>query len=278
LQRSRASIKTTSSFIFVSPETMEVVDVVQRRWGVLRTLRAGPKSKPELVDSCGVSRSTVDRAIDEITEARLCVREYGSGYRLTPNGRIVVGLFTAVGRGISGVRRATAKGVQFDVDDAGVGALFADAEIVTGEPYAPDRPLRAVSDWLRRADRLRGFTPAVVNEYVEICSDRLDRGTLELDLVITPEVSEFLFAEYTEEYGRDLDSDRAHFRTASLASSIGLALFEEGDDVTAALLSYGDGGLRGIAQTESRLGVAWAERRFEELGAASAPVLTRRAV
>ena len=260
----------------MSTEAQELAAVLQRRWNVIEALRLTPRSKPELVQACDVSRSTVDRAIDELTEYDICKRDHEVGYRLTPNGRCIVDLSETVGEGFDGIIAAGRAGLGFDVDEPDYGVMFVDAEIVTGEPHAPDQPLQEFCERLRETPCLRGFTPVVLREFVEIGIDRLRSGGISLDLVVTPAVGEYLATEYPDAFRVDVASDRANFHEATLPTSTGLAILGEDRYRSAVLLSYGNGGLEGFVETTNRLAVGWAERVFEVRKENASPVRLRR--
>lgn len=61
------------------------IELVRRREEALARLREEPKQKPQLVEELDVSRSTVDRAISELTRVGLVCRVPG-GYRTTTLG------------------------------------------------------------------------------------------------------------------------------------------------------------------------------------------------
>lgn len=250
----------------------ELAAVLRRRWKVLQALRETPRSKPELIEECDISRSTVDRAIEEIADQSICERDYDVGYRLTPNGKCLVDWSDVVRRSFAGIEAATYAGIQFQIDEPEDGILFLDADVVTGEAHAPDRPLRLVCEHLRTTPRLRGFTPVVVDEYVSICSERIEEGSLGLDLVIDSNVRRYLSEAYTRRFERARSSELARFRETPIDESVGLAIYGEDNDLVVNLLSYGDAGLEGVLETEARLAVSWAERRFEDLRQDAAPV------
>lgn len=72
----------------------EVKAIVERRSDVLATLRDDALEKRELIDELGVSRSTVDRAIEELVSVDLVSVECGR-YRTTLAGRICLERFQA---------------------------------------------------------------------------------------------------------------------------------------------------------------------------------------
>lgn len=260
----------------MSTEALELAAALQRRWNVIEALRSTPWSKPDLVKACDVSRSTVDRAIDELTEYDICKRDHEVGYRLTPNGRCIVDLSETVGDAFDGVIEADRAGLEFDINDPDSGVMFIDADIVTSEPHAPDQPLQEYCERLRVTPLLRGYTPVVLWEFVDIGIDRLRRGSFCLDLVVTPTVGEYLATEYPNAFREDVASERANFHEASLPTSTGLAILGDGRDCSAVLLSYGNGGLEGFVETTNRLAVGWAERVFEERKADASPIQLRR--
>ncbi|MFC6735948.1 MarR family transcriptional regulator, partial [Halolamina salina] len=67
----------------------ELLDLVGDRAEFLRLLRDGPLFKRDIIDRLDTSRSTVDRAVDDLVEAGL-VASVDGGYRTTRTGRLVL--------------------------------------------------------------------------------------------------------------------------------------------------------------------------------------------
>lgn len=245
-----------------SPE--ELVSVLRRRREVVKALRDEPRTKPELTEECDVSRSTVDRSIDELAELDLCNRNFEKGYHLTTFGRRVAGLEELVEKGFEGLCEMQSADLQVSMDEPGVSGMFIDANIVRGELPVPDRPLREFCKRLRETPRLRGFTPVILQEYVDIGINRLRNDSFAIDLIISPSVNEYLSTEYSDHFDKDLAVDEVDFHEAPLPASTGLALLGDKTDSTACLLCYNEGGLEGFVESRSRLAVGWAERLYEE--------------
>lgn len=66
----------------------KLLDAIRSRRDILRSLNLGPRTKPELVDECDVSRSTIDRGIGTLEDVGVVVRTDGR-YKLTLFGRVV---------------------------------------------------------------------------------------------------------------------------------------------------------------------------------------------
>jgi len=114
-------------------------NIVAKRRDVLAAL-ATPTRKPELVDQLSASRSTVDRAVDELQQAGLVDRT-GSSYVANFAGREALAAHDAYLDRVDAL--VAAQGVldplppDVDVDPAALDG----AQVVESTPAAPDSPL-----------------------------------------------------------------------------------------------------------------------------------------
>ena len=254
------------------PATENLVDLVTRRWDVLDSLSDRPLSKPELEAALGVSRSTVNRAISELEEASLVARDPSNGYRLTELGRPVHRLRQRTRRSLDTVTKVHS--VQSNVPSGANGELpmYNGATVVHSEPHVPDKPLQRLLDKMREAESLRGYTPVVLQQYVEVCHERATCHGAEIELVVTPKVRQCLRTTYADKYRSALRASRVRLHETAASLPFGLLLFGEGTDRTCALVSYSKAGTTGVLFNDTASAVGWATQAYRELRADSTPI------
>ncbi|ELZ59945.1 MULTISPECIES: tetratricopeptide repeat protein [Halorubrum] len=241
-------------------EPSELVGVVERRLDFLERLAAEPLRKHELVDALGHSRSTVNRAVDELEAAGLVAGET-DGYRTTLPGRLLADEY----RGFLTVADdLAAAGDVLDPlgADAGVSpAILRDAETYRAAAPDPYRPLEVLDDALADADAVAAALPAF--PYPRI-AERLRRtavggGTVDLAL------AERAYRHAADRFPDDLGAvaRRGGCRIASVdAFDVGLVA---ADGVALLLVFDGDGTLHGAASSTDPEALAWAETRVRDL-------------
>ncbi|MBP1922009.1 tetratricopeptide (TPR) repeat protein/predicted transcriptional regulator [Halorubrum alkaliphilum] len=237
-----------------------LVEVVQRRLDFLETLVGEPLRKHELVDALDCSRSTVNRAIDELEAETLVTRET-DGYRTTLTGQLLS----------TGYRRFLTAATDVDAARDVLSPLGADADL---SPTV-----------LRSADTYRAAGP---DPYRPL--ERLDRAVVDADTVDA--------ALPTLPYPRLLDRCRAvaagggavrlvmddelyrHARTrfpadvASLAGQDGVEIRAGGtidvglvvaDGTVITLVFDEERSLHGITESSSPEAVSWGRDRIRSL-------------
>ena len=241
-------------------EPSELVGVVERRLDFLERLAAEPLRKHELVDALGHSRSTVNRAIDELEAAGLVAGET-DGYRTTLSGRLLANSyreFLTVADDL-----ATAGDV---LDPLGADVDVSPAILRGAATYraaAPDpyRPLEVLDDALADAEAVSAALPGFPYPRV---ADRLRRvaaagGSVDLAL------AERAYRHASERFADDLGAvaRRDDCRIAAVdAVDAGVVAADD----TALLLTFdGDGTLHGAAASTDPEAVAWAEAAVDDL-------------
>jgi predicted transcriptional regulator len=163
----------------------------ENRVRVLEALHERPRRQCELVDACGLSRSTVHRALDGL-EAREWVHSEGGAYRLTVGGRLVLDQYDALETAIERVdewgpflQRLGAVGATLPA------TALDDARLVANAPENPHAAMSHVTDVLAAADTgtFRGISPVVSPVVNEAAREPLAAG-MPMELVIDESVLE----------------------------------------------------------------------------------------
>lgn len=247
--------------------TDELVDRLRRRWAFVEALDEGALDGPELVDTVGVSRSTVDRAVRELEIAG--VVEYDSGgYRRTALGTLAAEAYESLAGTVTAARRLEPvlewlpDGAPFDVD------AFADADVVVSEPGDPYAMVNRHVRTLREADRIRAVTPVTGRHACEAIHESVfDGGSA--DLVVTPPVLETMRSpRYVDLLREATDTGRATVSRTDEPVPYYLGVLGG----TAQVGVDGDGQPRALAESTAPEAVSWAERQFEHYRGEGEPV------
>lgn len=236
---------------------------LERRSAVASRLAAAPARKPALVDALDSSRSTIDRAIDELTAVD-CVRREGSEYALTTAGRLALRTYEGY-RSATNAIVSTSEFVNCLSADAPLDTdLLEGASVSMSSEHVPDQALAPSTDLFKRSTRMRGFAPVVLGFYPNTIAEQLSRSDLTVEIIASPEVVEAL-------------PSIADVGSASLSEAEGLSLYESERELPYALwlmetpesdyagiTAYEAGGAAGVLMNDSRAAVEWAEAVYEK--------------
>lgn len=251
-----------------------VREATRKRAAVLAELIEGPARKPALVDAVGVSRSTVDRAVGELSAAGLAVAAGGT-VRATPAGELALSArreyesFTD-GLGAAGpLLEALPDGAPLDR------SLFAGATVTIADPGAPEAALRTALDALADADRLCGFAPVVKSNYAALVGEQvLERG-LEVELLVERDTLESAAAVARDrEVLADLfAADEVDLRVVDEPLPYALWIADGGsvDGAVAGLTVHDGGGIVGVLSNDRPDAVAWARETYRDRREGSEP-------
>lgn len=161
-----------------------LLTLLHNRRDVIECLTREPHSKPELVDACGVSRSTVDRALGTLSESGILVRGEKSRYELTVFGAIVVREFERFHERLDNLAEVrdylpgTESPLGLEPD------LFDDAVISPTDGIGTTAALDAFED----ATSLRLIDPPFTLVYLALMSDAQPFSDVDLTLLLNVEM------------------------------------------------------------------------------------------
>ena len=243
----------------------ELVDVVERRLDFLERLLEDPLRKHELVDALGHSRSTVNRAIDELEAAGL-VAAATDGYRATLTGRLLA----------RGYRRFLT--VADDVDaasealaplgpDASIEAVaLRDADVFRAAAPDPYRPLERLDEALAGADAVAAALPALpYPRLLDRCRRAAAGGRVDLAL------SDSTYRHARDRYADTLAGLARRDAAVSVVDEVDVGVLVA-DDAALLLVFDGDGRVHGVIESTDSAAVAWARDRVDRLAAAGRDV------
>ena len=241
----------------------DLVEVVERRLDFLELLAEEPLRKHELVDALGHSRSTVNRAVDELEAAELVAGET-DGYHTTLTGRLLARSYRRFLTVASDVGAASEVlrplGSTVDLSPA----ALRDAETYRAAAPDPYRPLERIDTALVDAETVVAALPALPYPRLLDRCRRVASAGGDVELALT---------ERTYRHGRDRYDDTL----AGLAKRGGVEIRAIDDveigvlvtDDTVVLLAFdGDGGLYGISESNQSTAVEWGRDRVREFASA----------
>lgn len=247
------------------PAMDDIIDVIGNRWNMLEALHGNPLTKPELETVLGVSRSTVNRAVSELEQAGLIQRSPPEGYQITAFGHPIYHLCLRTGRCLSGMYEAHQLGLQLPSGEHGEVTVFDEPTISQPNAHEPDRPLKNLLDRIREARIFRGYSPVVLNQYVDVCYEQARQKDLELELAITSTVRECLETSYKEQLEETLYQTDVNIYETLEQLPFGIAIFYDGSTWETALVLYSETGVSGLVINDNHSALGWAQQIYEIL-------------
>ncbi|WP_255149807.1 helix-turn-helix transcriptional regulator [Halorarius halobius] len=239
-----------------------VFSLLCRRSSLFSALLDGPRTKPELVESLDVSRSTVDRCIRDLEAAGLVERVDG-GFGLTLPGRLLFEEYDRYRERAAGVLDALeALAVLPPGADIEAGALRG-AEVTLADRTAPYRPVEPYVGAVREAEHIDHISTALGPRFVDSFRDAIVQGGAAARLVLSESVSKRVVTDHTETLATMLDTGRLRLRESGDHPGYSLTLMDVGEDTTVHYLVYADDGLRAHIQTGHPEPVERARALFE---------------
>lgn len=244
----------------------QVRAVVAKRHGVLAALAADRWRKPALVEELDVSRSTLDRAVDELVEAGLAERADGT-YEATGTGRTALAAYRDYVDVTDSIATAgpilEAKPTDAPLD----AAVFANADVQLAEPHAPESALTETAEVLREADVVRGFAPVIKSSYAALLRSEVAERGLEVEMIVEQSARRSLadIAETREELAALLTDDEVTVLETDADLPYALWLMEGPDTDRAGLTVHDAGGIVGVVTNDGPDAVAWCRGQYESV-------------
>ncbi|GAB6862989.1 helix-turn-helix transcriptional regulator [Haloplanus litoreus] len=255
-----------------SDTSSEIRELVARRADLLDELRDGPREKRALVSSLPVSRSTVDRAVTELTSFGL-VAEVNGRVRSTAAGDLAASLHRDA---VAGLDELLGLASYLDGIDECIRpqpCFFGATDVVTEEDgsHAPaERLIEAFLD----ADRCRLVRGSIRPAFSADVRERMLDGSLVVDATLCRDSVAFLRSYHESDLARVLGTDHLTVREYPEPLHSGLYLFETDGEVSVSLTIHAEttDSVRALLETDRLEAVAWAERALRAVRERSSPV------
>lgn len=243
----------------------QVRAAVGKRAEFLAAVEDEPRRKPALVDELDVSRSTVDRAIADLTDVGLVEREEGV-YHATVSGVLARQMYADYVEQTDAL--ATATPIVNAVQDAERldPVILKGADIHVADPHAPESTLERAITELRQSDTLRGFVHVVKSTYISLLHEQVLENDLEAEVIVQRDARDSLGALT---HGRDQLVDlfmTDAFTVLETDEQLPYALWlMEGDTALAGLTIHNTGGIVGMLINDTDDAVDWCRAEYERV-------------
>lgn len=256
-----------------SPDANEVASVLAKRRECLRAVTGGPVRKRDLVDSLDIPRTTLDRAVRELTEVGL-VECASGGIRATGFGREALAAADSYREALGGLADGSCLLDALPASTPLGAAFLRGASVSRATPPAPDRVVDGLFDSVSGADSVRGVAPAVLSGHMESFQEHASSGGAVPELLVTPAVLDQIVAVREEALVETLRNGEVDLRSGPVPFRFGLWLV---DDAEAGVVVYTDTGVRGVAVNDTEEALTWAREQYDRV-AEQAEVVTARDV
>jgi predicted transcriptional regulator len=165
----------------------EISAVVRKRANVLEVLLSSAATKPEIVQAVDSSRTTVDRALDDLLSFDL-VERIDSRYQATLLGQQAFDSYQQYHQRLADLQRASSVLIACDSEAPFDPRVLEDANVEEAPPHAPERPIRTLADQVETPTSLVGTGPMLMTTYLDAVTAGAINGDLSVELVVTEPV------------------------------------------------------------------------------------------
>jgi len=260
-------------------------ETVSQRQAILETLADKRCHKPELIDELGRSRSTIDRAIDDL-ERYGYVTRHRDGYETTTIGRLALDRYRRFEREQRSIADASRLLATLPIEHELPSAAVTEGSIALVEDA--HQLFERLVALLRSADRYRAVLPTVADSrQLRLWRERAIDGEFDLEVLVGAAGLQSLASEFPTLYSTLVDA-RA-LRLCADDPTFGIGLVEWIDDgtspirradasgvgTTAVVIGYDGDEPIGLLTATDDATVQWAQARYRTVrSAADDPAVT----
>lgn len=241
----------------------ELVSLLARRIEVLEAVLETPRTRPELVDTLDISRSTVDRAVRELEEMGLVTYD-GEAYHASLVGRLAHDEYEDLRTELVTLQDVAPLLTTLPPSAPVDLRVLKQAEVVVATEPAPYVPGSRISDLLRNADHVRSLSMAYTTpETGDVIADSVAADELSTNIVFEESLYEHLSNSDVLNVDALVEDPNV---TAGVVETLpfGLIIASQGDAEIACLAVYDDDRtLEGVVINDREEAVAWAESVWE---------------
>lgn len=256
---SRGNVYRLSAKQVIARENMETT--IQKRHDILEELVDSSQSKPELVSQMDLSRSTIDRGVNELLEHD-CITRTGSTYEATETGRLAIKEYEMYLRSVE-IMEASSKMLN-EVPTNTFDTVFlrgADFDLVDNQQ--PWVVFEKSTELVENAKSLKGTLPVVFQRHFADLVDSFDTGK-EVELIWDNSLYHSLSEEMQEMVATLYEYDQTTMYRTDLADSYAIWILDSPEGIHASIVVFTNGGIRGIIRNDTRAAVDWATSQYEQ--------------
>ncbi len=244
-----------------------LADILRKRAPLLEHLADTPRDQRDLRDEIGVSRSTVYKALQELSNAGLVTDENGT-YTLTGFGRLAWQRHDEYLARLSRLDTAGRLLETLPKSQPFPASLFERGRIIVPGRHAPERPLDRLSESGERADRLRVVSPSGMPRFLADIHANVEAGEQTATLVVETDACSRLRTGY-DRFDAAAAADGLELRHVDTELPFAIVLF---DDDEIGLFGYDSGVLIGAVFASDDDALVWGNRVFDRFVERSAEI------
>ena len=245
--------------------------LLSSRHDVLEELSSDWKSRPELDEELDYSRSTIDRAIEDLHSLH-CIERQQRRFKITHIGSLALEEFNDYRRMTDSLLRHHELLNRIPLDEQLSPHFLRRAEFHSAIDVAPDTVFEPVVDLLDGATALRGTAPIVFNEYFEIIGSRIQDENLEFEVVLANELMEVIRTHYSEELSMFSQLPAVEILVTDTELHQALWLIDHEDGTYAGITVYDDGAPIGSIVNDTEPALEWARTEYDRYKIDASPV------
>lgn len=257
------------------PSPLDDVEFLARsphRVTIVRLLRDGPWTRPDLHEETGISQPTLGRVLGSL-EDRAWIERYGGVYTLTPIGALVTKGFSDLLGSIETYHRLGDVLDLLPMDELDLDVrLLSGATVTAPEPSDVLGHIRRAEELVIDADRVRLLSTTVLPDSVQKLLDRHDGGTpLHHEAIFTGDAFETGLANpvIVASARKLLDTDGVELFRFDGTVELMMAVVDE----TAVLGPLDEQQMpRAFIESDDETVYSWVEAKLDEYRAASSPI------
>jgi predicted transcriptional regulator len=247
-----------------STEGEQLRDVLSKRYQIVETLSEGPKTKPELVEELEYSRSTINRAIDELLDIECAKPSQPTGhqFQLTMAGQAALQFHRDYRMETERIQTHTT--LLNTLPSGSLDTAFLTGADVYSSARTPDVAHQPGTELLEEANRMVGTAPVVQSEYFDNFVERLQKGGFELELILESSLLDTVERHYSDEFAELMEFDTVTAYVSEESLPYALWLMERDTSDYAGVTIYEDGGVKGTIVNNTGAAIAWARSQYTE--------------
>lgn len=256
-------------------EQTDILVLIAQREQLVQQVSDGGASIRELAQTLTLSRSTVNRALNDFKTVQV-VQKNGAGYELTSYGRIAYRRYCRLSNGNETLRNAQPLLDHLPEPTAIPDTIFDDAVVMRPSAPTPDTLRTQVADRIRQSEEVVGTAPIVCQRFIKLFHDQLTTHDLQLSLLLSEQVVNHLWNAHHDCLNMALETDDCTLWSAEQTPPFSLVII----DSTSLWLGVYDecGQLQGILQSESPVAIEWAEQHLQHHTEQATPVSRKESI
>jgi predicted transcriptional regulator len=250
----------------------EVADVLLKRYECLQALSEYPQTKPEIVESLNIPRSTLDNIIRDLEQSDLAKYHNGK-WQLTLLGQILLNEHTRYVEQLEVLTDASSVLNELPQDTPVDRRFLVDVDVHVATTPVPDEVMQVFLDAVRSASYVRGVTPLAMAGHADSFYHAATQGSnARSDIILPLETFERLQALDPDSTNRVLEDENITLYHADIPFTFSLWIT---DDDHAGIIVYADQGVQGILINNTNDALNWATSQYNRIRKDAEPIFNR---